>query len=357
MREIGLKAGNGSRILILGGLLDGFADEVRPASQAFVVTDDNVGQLYLEKVVTALQEKNFATATCVFPAGERTKSHTSLLVLYERFLEQKLDRGSIVLALGGGVIGDLAGFAAATYMRGTRFVQMPTSLLAQVDAAIGGKVAVNHLGLKNLIGTFFQPETVIVDPETLATLPERELRCGFAEVIKAGIIGDVQLFEMLENTKDFASLVGSEPLEDIISRSVAVKVRVVEQDECEAGIRRVLNFGHTIGHALEESDAFKNLSHGEAVATGMVLEARLSSRLNLASPALAEKIERLITGCGFEVSLRGASPGSLGQLMLSDKKTRAGKLVFALPVEPGKVIIVEDVKHGLVHEVLMEAAS
>jgi 3-dehydroquinate synthase len=356
MREITLKVGAASRLLIESGLLASLPvrELLKPAAAAFVVTDENVSDLYLDSATAALEAAGCRVASYTLPPGEKSKSFDSLLALYKLFHEEKLDRSSIIAALGGGVIGDLAGFAAATYMRGTRFVQIPTTLLAQVDAAIGGKTAVNHLGLKNFIGAFYQPELILIDPEVLATLPERELRNGFAEAVKAAVIGDAALFEILE---DCGAIPAADLLEEIIYRAAAVKVKVVEQDERESGLRRVLNFGHTVGHALEESKALEGLSHGEAVAAGMVVETRLAVALNLAKVKLADRIEGLLAKLRFDTGLHGAAPDDLLQLMSMDKKTRAQKLVFALPLELGEVEVVEDVDPALVRRILEEAAS
>jgi 3-dehydroquinate synthase len=242
-------------------------------------------------------------------------------------------------------------------MRGTRFVQIPTTLLAQVDASIGGKTAVNYRGLKNLVGTFYQPETVIVDPDVLRTLPEKELRSGFAEVVKAGMIGDAGLFQTLEQQSELPSLENGDLYDDVIFRAATVKAEVVEKDEREAGLRRVLNFGHTIGHALEESKAFAGVLHGEAVAVGMVLEARLAEKLGVASEGVAARLEALLSKLGFQMDLRGALPDHLAQLAYKDKKTKAGRLVFALPVKPGEVLIREDVDPDMLKEVLEETAA
>jgi 3-dehydroquinate synthase len=358
MREISLKVGTVSQIIIERGITGKLTSRgvLKPVQSAFVVTDENVAPLYLGRIRDQLVELGCRVGSAVLPAGEQTKSLDSLAHLYERFVQEGLDRTSLVVALGGGVIGDLAGYAASTYMRGTRFVQMPTTLLAQVDASIGGKTAVNHQGLKNLVGTFYQPEAVIADPEVLFTLPSRELLSGFAEVVKAGMTGDADLFGILEKCVTLPSLDETELYEEIIFRAAAVKARVVEQDEREAGLRRILNFGHTIGHALEESAAFEGMLHGEAVAMGMVLETRLAGEMGLAG-GLAERLEGLLVKLGFRMSLEGQQPENLMEFAHYDKKTRAGRLVFALPAELGRVEIHEDVDPLLVKKVLEEAVS
>ncbi len=357
MVEITLRSEKVSRILVEPGLLGRLSVEslFAPATAAFVVTDENVSSLYLETAVTQLESAGSRVHSHAFPPGEDAKSPDCLQLLWGEFSECGLDRSSLVAALGGGTVGDLAGFAAATYMRGTRFVQIPTTLLAQVDAGIGGKVAVNHLGLKNLVGTFYQPEAVVIDPRLLRTLPETEIRNGFAEIVKAAVIGDDALFEIMETTEVLPALPDEEMLVEIISRAIRVKVNVVEQDERENGLRRSLNFGHTIGHAMEESAELGEIPHGAAVSAGMALEARLAVRLSLAPPELAQRIENLVRRLGFPYHVGQASPEGIVELLKKDKKTQKGELVFALPRELGRVEIVEGVKPADVLAVLMEA--
>lgn len=356
MREIILTVGTPSRVIVKRGLLDRLAEGklFRPAAAAFVVTDENVADLYLDRLKAGLQATGSQVAHHTFTPGEKLKSLDNLLLLYEHFHKSGLDRTSLVVALGGGTVGDLAGLAAATYMRGTRLVQIPTTLLAQVDAAIGGKVALNHFSLKNIIGTFYQPEAVVIDPAVLLTLQEAELRCGLAEVIKAAIIGDATLLEILEATEALPAMPDDEELEEIILRAASVKVEVVQADEREAGQRRVLNFGHTVGHALESMEEFEGLSHGEAVAAGMMLETRLGVKLGFTDADLPGRIERLIAKLGFKPA-PAAEPERILELIYSDKKTKTRKLVFALPVKPGKVEIVEDVDPAVVLAVLKGA--
>lgn len=356
MREINLEVGTPSRVVVERGLLDQLTDGklLSPAAAAFIVTDENVAPLYLQQVKAGLEAAGSQVSHHAFAPGEKLKSFDNLLLLYEQFHGSALERTSLVVALGGGTVGDLTGFAAATYMRGTRFVQIPTTLLAQVDAAIGGKVALNHFGLKNIIGSFYQPETVVIDPLVLSTLPQAELRCGLAEVIKAAIINDAQLLEILEVAEELPALPDDETLEEIIFRAASVKVEVVEKDERESGLRRVLNFGHTAAHALESLESFEGLTHGEAVAAGMVLEARLGVKLGLTDADLPGRLERLIAKLGFK-PVPVAEPERILELMYSDKKTKARKLVFALPVAPGTMEIVEDVDPATVLDVLKGA--
>ena len=254
-------------ILIERGLLDRSGELVRSVSaakKACVITDSNVGAIYAERVLTSLKEADFETELFTFPAGESSKRLDTVAAMLSYMADFHMSRGDIVVALGGGVTGDMAGFAAATYMRGIKFVQIPTSLLAQVDSSVGGKTAVDIPQGKNLVGAFHQPCLVIIDPDTLSTLPERFVHDGMAEVIKYGCIKDERLFETLENENAL------DIIEDIIEICVSIKRDVVNRDEKESGERMLLNFGHTLGHSLEKLYNFEGLSHGEAVAIGMV---------------------------------------------------------------------------------------
>jgi len=357
MKEICLNTASKSQVFIESGILDGtaYADFVKPAASIFLVTDANVASLYLDKASKWLKSSDCRLESCVLRPGEAEKSFENLLSLFEHFHEANLDRHSLIAALGGGVVGDIAGFASATYMRGTRFLQIPTTLLAQVDASIGGKTAVNHLGIKNLIGAFHQPEATVVDTDVLSTLPEREIRCGFAEILKSAIIGDQQLFSILESLPSLSSLPDKELLEEIIIRSATVKADVVSEDEREKGRRMVLNFGHTIGHALEEMKEFNAKTHGEAIAEGIVLETRLATEMGIADADTAEAIEKLAEKITVKTDIHKDNISCIVELLFSDKKVRNRKLIFALPVRIGEVQIVDDVEPGLVRKIIEEA--
>lgn len=235
-----------------------------------IITDDTVNRLYGEQVRESLQRADFRTTVYSVPPGESSKSSAQADYLYTRLLQDRADRNSIIIALGGGVVGDLAGFIAATFMRGVRFVQVPTTLLSQVDSSVGGKVGINHPLGKNIIGAFHQPQLVVVDPQTLHSLPLREIRAGSAEVIKYGFIRDRQFYELVaERLADLFTLRDSSLVETVIFKSCAIKAEVVSKDEREAGVRAILNFGHTIGHAIEAETGYRHFLHGEAVIHGM----------------------------------------------------------------------------------------
>jgi len=244
--------------------------ELLPPTRALVVTDENVGPLYLDRLAQSLQDAGFEVEREIVPAGETSKSLDMVSKLYDRLANLGFRRDDLVVSLGGGVVGDLAGFVASTWLRGVPFVQVPTTVLAQVDSSVGGKVGVNHAKGKNLIGSFYQPLLVVIDPDVLRTLPERELWAGLAEVLKYGFIADEALFQQLETSlADLARDPGAEQWGDVLARCCSIKAHVVEQDERDFGFRHVLNFGHTLGHALEAATHYERYRHGEAVVFGM----------------------------------------------------------------------------------------
>jgi 3-dehydroquinate synthase len=278
------------------------------------------------------------------PDGEASKTLGTVRGLYDSFVDAGLDRHGAVSALGGGVVGDMAGFAAATYLRGVPFVQLPTSLLAMVDSSVGGKVAVDHPRGKNLIGAFKQPRLVIADLETLDTLPEAELGNGLAETVKAGLLGDAALFLQIEER-------GPAPLSWIIGRALRVKVGVVEDDPYEQGQRAILNLGHTFGHALELLSNY-TLSHGGAVSVGLVAAARLSVRLGFCEPDVAPRVEGVLARLGLPTTYRGYTPTQIWQAMATDKKRRDGSLRFILFRAIGDVFVTDQVSQSDVLAVL-----
>jgi 3-dehydroquinate synthase len=290
------------------------------------------------------------------PEGERAKTLEVAASAWERFLEAGLDRNSTVVALGGGAVGDLAGFAAATYMRGVNFVQMPTTLLAQVDASIGGKTAIDHPRAKNLIGAFYQPRLVLADTSTLLTLPERELRSGLAEVIKHGIVLDAAYFDEVE--RDAAALCKREPatLERIVAGSCRLKGSVVERDEQEALLRHVLNYGHTIGHAIEAVTGYERFAHGEAVSLGIAAEAGIAERMGLAKPEVRARQVRLLEAVGLPVRRVGETPERVVEALSRDKKAKDGRVPFVLAPEIGSFRLVFDVPRTIVLEALADLA-
>lgn len=308
-----------------------------------LVTDAAVSRLHAEPVRQSLAEAGFEVAQADIPEGEQAKRLDVASALWDRLLDLGCDRSSTVVALGGGAVGDLAGFAAATYMRGMNFVQVPTTLLAQVDASIGGKTAIDHPRGKNLIGAFHQPRMVIVDPRTLTTLPEREFRSGLAEVIKHGVVLDARYFRELENSVPELLARDLPTLEAVVAGSCRLKAQVVERDEQEAELRWVLNYGHTVGHALEAATGFKMWAHGEAVSLGMVAEARLAERLKLADTATTERQTRLLQRVGLPVRGLGVEPAAVLDALTRDKKRRDGQVSFVVAPEIGSFRIVNRV--------------
>jgi 3-dehydroquinate synthase len=352
-REIRVPVALGPRSYVVG-VASGDSDGVGPFARAaldatwagtacrsaLVVTDRNVAETpYPAACQHALERVGIAGQTAVLPPGEATKSLESATRLFDRLVAMKADRHTVVVALGGGVIGDLAGFVAATYARGLPLLMLPTSLLAQVDSSVGGKVGVNHPHAKNIIGAFHQPCGVWIDTDTLSTLPDRELRCGLAEVVKYGVILDAPFFAGLE--AEVPAILDRQPdvLRTIVAHCCRLKADVVARDEREeTGLRAVLNFGHTVGHAIEAVAGYTGaFQHGEAVAAGMVAESRLAERLGWIEPALTARVVRLLEAFGLPTSIRGLSPAQLLEAMSRDKKNQRGETRFVLPRALGRV--------------------
>jgi len=305
-----------------------------------VVSNPWVAERYGPAVLASLQGTGRVAAMLTVPHGEGAKTLAEAERLYLELARLRLDRGSVVVALGGGVVGDLAGFVAATYLRGIDYVQLPTTLLAQVDASVGGKTAVDLPVGKNLVGAFHQPRLVIADVDTLATLPPRELRAGLAEVIKYGVIADAALFERLERDADAILAGEAAPLIDLVQRSCEIKAEVVTADERESGLRAILNYGHTVGHAVEALTGYSALLHGEAVGIGMVAAARLATEVGKLPAADTERIRNLIERYGLPTEIPdGLTPAAILETMQLDKKTRDGELQFVLPTRIGAVEI------------------
>ena len=297
-----------------------------------IVTDENVAKYHLEKIQTLLNARSI-----IVPAGEEHKNLETISHLWKAFLENGLDRKSTVIALGGGVVGDMAGFAASTYMRGIQWIGIPTTLLSMVDASVGGKTGFDLPEGKNLIGSFYPPRLVLADPSLLLTLPERELRSGMAEVVKHGIISDPDLFAMCNRGMDWVKA----NLEEVVTHAMAVKIKVIEEDPYEKGIRAKLNLGHTVGHAVELVSNFE-LRHGEAIAIGTAAEARYAARVGLAGIGLVEAVEESLKALGLPIQIpEEMSRDEIIRAMRVDKKKNAKAIRFALPVEIGRVELVD----------------
>jgi 3-dehydroquinate synthase len=339
-------------VRVVTGRLDEFGRFVRSALEstwsgrscrsAMIVTDSNVADLSLDSAYrTALARVGIEAPSLIVPPGEGSKCLAWASWLYDELVNGKADRQTAIIALGGGVVGDLAGFVAATYARGLPLVMVPTTLLAQVDSSVGGKVGINHPRAKNIIGAFHQPLGVWIDTETLRTLPDRELRCGLAEVVKYGVILDAGFFAELESQAEAILDRQDDAVRGIVARSCRLKAGVVSRDEREVtGLRAVLNFGHTIGHAIEAVAGYGgafHVQHGEAVAAGMVAESRLAHRLGWIGPDVVDRLARLLERFGLPTTAPGLDPARLLEAMGLDKKNRDGRLRFVLPRSIGDV--------------------
>lgn len=323
-------------VYIESGLLDRVGELTqktrKPGSQAMLISDSNVFPLYGERVSASLEQAGFAVSTFVFPAGEPSKQVATVCQMYQALAEKEFTRTDFIVTLGGGVTGDMGGFAAATYLRGIPFIQVPTTLLSQVDASVGGKTGVDLPFGKNLVGAFHQPEAVLTDPDTLKTLPEHFFRDGMGEVVKYGCISDQPLFQALE------AGTALENLEDLLARCVASKKSFVEEDTRDTGRRMILNFGHTFGHALEKLHNFEGLSHGEAVGIGMVLASRVGEELSVTPKGTAERILTVLGQYGLPTSSQFSWEEIVDATAL-DKKSDGSSLRLILLKEIGDAVI------------------
>jgi 3-dehydroquinate synthase len=326
-------------ISVAVGALDqigAIARAVAPAHRIAVISDETVGPIYGARVLASVGGRD---KLITVPVSEKLKTRDTWALITDILLARGYGRDTTIVALGGGVIGDIVGFVAATYMRGVPVIQVPTSLLAMVDASIGGKTGVDTPAGKNLVGAFHQPSAVVIDPLVLETLPEEHLRAGFAEIIKHGVVADAKYFA---RTRDFVSAwplpgrAGLDELTAIIARSIEIKGSIVARDERESGLRKVLNFGHTIGHALEAATHFRT-PHGEAVTIGMVAEARVAERIGVAAVGTASEIERVCVAAHLPTSLRPHTADTLLEYTRSDKKARGGHVEYALPKRIGEM--------------------
>ncbi|HOJ61462.1 MAG TPA: 3-dehydroquinate synthase [bacterium] len=332
----------GYQITVGTGLLDQVGERAKALgfqSPVPIITDSQVAPLYGDRIRRSLEQAGYRTGILTFPAGEPAKTLDTVARLYDGMVRLRPERLSGLIALGGGVAGDVAGFVAATYLRGIRFIQVPTTLLAQVDASVGGKVGIDHPGGKNLIGAFHQPSAVLIDPATLQTLDPRQVRAGLAEVIKHGVIADQELFEAVRELLPRLLATDLETYCRIIPWNCRIKAEVVRQDEKESGLRAILNFGHTIGHAVEALTGYERYLHGEAVALGMVVEARLGEALGITPAPVTRALESLLRQAGFSLARPGLSADDLLESLFRDKKVEKGLLRFVFPTAIGRVII------------------
>ena len=367
IRTVGVGLGERAyEVAIDRGLLHTAGERIAPflkRRRTAVISDETVWGLHGATLGAALDRAGIAWSSIVVPPGEQTKSFEGLAEVSDRLLALQLDRGDLIVAFGGGVVGDLAGFAAAIYKRGVDFVQVPTTLLAQVDSSVGGKTAIDTPRGKNLIGAFHQPRLVLADLDVLATLPPREVRAGYAEVIKYGLLGDVAFFEALEAEGRAVVALEPTPLARAVERSVEMKAQVVAQDEKEQGGRALLNLGHTFGHALEAETGYgAALLHGEAVAAGMALAFRFSAAQGLCPPADARRAGAAIAAAGLPAGLPAVSDKTfdverLLTHMRQDKKAEGGALTFVLARRLGQAFVAKDVDPGAVRAFLVEEGA
>ncbi|ACK73649.1 3-dehydroquinate synthase [Gloeothece citriformis PCC 7424] len=354
---------NSYEIAIASGSLSRLGAEMSTLNlgkKVLLVSNPEIYDYYGEIAVNSLKTAGFEVATHLIPEGEIYKTLDSITQIYDTAVENFLERSSTMIALGGGVVGDMTGFAAATWLRGISFVQVPTSLLAMIDAAIGGKTGVNHPKGKNLIGAFHQPRLVLIDPQVLKTLPPREFRAGMAEVIKYGVIWDANLFSQLEAAKklDEFSDLDEDLLQTIITRSCQAKADVVSKDEKEAGLRAILNYGHTIGHGIESLTGYSQIIHGEGVAIGMVAAGTIAVKLQLWSEQEANRQDALIKKAGLPTEVPpNVNIEAIIEALQTDKKVKAGKVRFILPQQIGTVTITDQVTSDVIREVLAQIQS
>ncbi|MBW2648003.1 MAG: 3-dehydroquinate synthase [Deltaproteobacteria bacterium] len=336
------------------GLLDVSGDYLKDlgfGDKLVLITNPDVNHLYGSKLVSSLDKAGFSVSVIEIRAGEDSKTLDTAGRLYHSLNDFHAERSTPILALGGGIIGDLAGFVAATYQRGMPLIQLPTTLVAQVDSSIGGKVAVNHGKLKNSIGTFYQPSLVLSDISTIMTLPPRELSNGLAEIIKSAIVKDSDFFSYLETNLGKIKALENEALMESIFRTTAIKAEVVMEDEMDRGIRNILNFGHTIGHGIETASHFQ-IAHGEAVAIGMMGAAIVSNRMGLLSSGDLERIQNLLGAAGLSTKMPTNGHEAILQAMLHDKKIIDGKIKFVLPTKIGETFVSDAIEHTLLEDVL-----
>ncbi len=358
MERLEVKLGRRAYPILVGpGLLGSRELFARHAGAAkiLVVTDEAVGPLWLPRLEEGLSGRDYSV--CVLPGGEQQKTLGNVATLIDALVGARINRDGAVLALGGGVIGDIAGFAAASYQRGIAIVQLPTTLLAQVDSAVGGKTGVNHPGGKNLIGAFHQPAAVITDTDTLSTLPERELRAGFAEIVKAALVADAAFFVWLEANGARVLAREGAALAEAIRRACEIKAAIVAADEREQGRRALLNLGHTFGHAIEAGAGYGDVLHGEAVAAGIVLAAELSARTGRIPGSDVVRIRALLSAAGLAVDPPRLGRARMLELMAMDKKVKGGQVRLVLLDGIGRASVTADYPRDALEALLEERAG
>ena len=349
MKEIRVELGDRSySIWVQPGLLDKVGFLLPRASSVAIVTDSNVAPLFAQRVKYSIGKCGRSVGVITIAPGDDHKNAQTLEAIYEGMFDLGLDRGSIVAALGGGVVGDAAGYAAATFMRGIGYVQVPTTLLADVDSSVGGKTGINHPRGKNMIGAFHQPLAVFIDPAALLTLPPGEVCAGMAEVIKYGVIRDSDFLRYLEGHVADVRALQAGAIEHVISTCCKIKADVVRADEREGGERAILNYGHTLGHALEALTGYTRYRHGEAVAIGMNLAARIAEKMGMVDAEFVRRQARLLQSYGLPTDPGIADAARVADLLRGDKKARGGRVRFVLPVAFGKVVVCDDVPDEII---------
>lgn len=356
MNKILVELGKNAYPVFIGeGILENLGEMLNLynlSGQVVVISDLSVHKHYGEALTKSLNFSKKSSHLIFIHGGERSKSFRTIEKILTQMLELRCDRNSVVLAFGGGVVGDIAGFVASVYKRGIPYLQVPTTLLAQVDSSLGGKTGVNHPLGKNMIGTFYQPKMVWTDLTVLQTLPKREIVCGLGEIIKYGVIKDAELFKLVEDRLHEIVALDLELLQEIVLRCCQIKAGIVAEDEKETGPRMVLNFGHTIGHALEAEMGYKKISHGESVLLGMLVESRMALNLNILDIGDFQRIERLISRFELSGKLNRVEVGRLLKFIKADKKSSSGHTKFVLPRKIGEVDIVDEVSEDLIRSSL-----
>lgn len=354
MDRLYVNLGENSYDIVFSDSFSHLAEELKKINapeKLLIIADSNVCKLYADEVSKILTESGFKCSVYEFDAGEENKSMDAILGMCGACIENGLDRKSMIIALGGGVTGDMAGFAASIYMRGIRFVQIPTTLLSQSDSSVGGKTGIDFMESKNILGAFHQPKLVYINVNTLKTLPQIQFVSGMGEVIKHGIIRDKEFYEFIKNNPEDIKALNSDTLIKMAKRNCEIKANVVEQDEKESGLRAILNFGHTIGHAVESAMNFK-MTHGECVGLGMVSVCRIAQKRGMITSETAQDIESVLKSYGFRVKVQLPDPQTVYAFMQKDKKKSLGKLNFVLPTAIGEVVRVSDVTEAEIFDAI-----